>query len=63
MLSHAVANTEAWEKGAEIGQHRDASPSLPDKLKMVDFMSWTKFTMKLINLTKLFHKDPAQCSL
>lgn len=63
MLSPAVANTEAWGKGAEVGQYKDASPGLPDKLKTVDFVSWPKFTTKLLNLTKLFHKDPAQHSL
>lgn len=54
---------EAQEKGAEVGQYRDASAGLPDKLKVVDFVSWPKFTMKLLNFTKLLHKDPARCSL
>lgn len=43
MLSPAVTNTEALEKGPEPGQHTAVAPqvTLTDKLKPVDFMNWT----------------------
>lgn len=61
MVSPAVTNTEALEKGTEPGQHIVTPPqvALSDKLMWVDFVSWTKSTMNLPHLAKFSRKDLA----